>query len=79
MCASGRTFALNLGLADGEHKVGGHGLGRHVKLAAVQELVFQKYHRVGVRNGGLDEALGVLCAVRRDDLRGRGETGDETQ
>lgn len=60
--------ALNLGLAKGNDKVvllGGLG---HGEGLAVEELVLEDDDGVGVANGSLHQALGVLGAPGADDL-----------
>lgn len=65
------TLLLDLGLPDGDHEVLPLGLVRHRERHPVQQLVLQDHHRVGVADGRLDEALGVLAGPGRDDLQGR--------
>mmetsp|Transcript_14404 Transcript_14404/g.51208 ORF Transcript_14404/g.51208 Transcript_14404/m.51208 type:complete len:421 (+) Transcript_14404:49-1311(+) len=65
------TLALDLGLADGQHKVVFLRLVREREGDAVEELVFEEDDGVGVADGGLEQALCVLGVPRRHDLEAR--------
>merc|ERR1719225_1571021 len=62
---------LDLGLADGQDKVGLHHGVVHVESCAVQQLVLQEDNGVGVPDGCLQKTLAVLRVIGRDDLKPR--------
>ena len=55
-------------LADGEHEVGEL---RHLEALAVQDLVLEEHHRVGIADRGLEQPLGVGGGIGRDHLQPR--------
>ena len=59
---------LDLGLADGQDKVGLHHGVVHVEGCAVEQLVLQEDNGVGVPDGCLQKTLAVLRIIGRDDL-----------
>ena len=59
---------LDLGLADGQDKVGLHDGVLHVEGCAVEQLVLQEDNGVGVPDGCLQKTLAVLRIIGRDDL-----------
>ena len=50
-------------LADGQHEIVDLG---HREGAAIDDLVFQEDHRIGIADRGLEQALGVGGGIRRD-------------
>lgn len=65
------TRALDLGLADRQHKVLRERLGRHGEGGTVEDLVFQEHNRVRVPDGRLEQATSILRAVGADNLEAR--------
>lgn len=68
------TLSLNLGLAKGQNEIGRHGLLGHGERLTVHHLVLKENGHVGVSDSSLEQTLGILRAVGRNDL----ETGDLT-
>ena len=51
--SAGRTLSFDFGFADGEDKVGVHGLVGDWEGHAVEELILEKHDRVAVSDGSL--------------------------
>ena len=60
--------ALDLGLADRQDEIG---ILRHVERLAVEDLVLEEDHRIGIADRGLEQALGVGGAPRRQHAQAR--------
>ncbi|VEU45051.1 unnamed protein product [Pseudo-nitzschia multistriata] len=69
------SLSLDLGLTDLDHKVLGLGFVGHGEGNTVHQFVFQNHDWVGIPNGGLDQSLGVLTGIGRDNLK----TGDGSE
>ena len=60
---------LNLGLANGQDKVGLHDSVLHIEGCTVKQLVLKKNDRVRVSNCCLQQAFAVLRIIGRNNLK----------